>query len=374
MSNTYSATSTLEDDEAPRRFPWRVMLVLSLLLATAIYSGQILMPAVRQYHADLLNTYFYSSGYVAEDVEQQLLPDEPADPQELADIISPLFDMDESPAFVRIWNMQGQLLCEVTSTAPTTSHTAADSTLNDLGLQAVLSRAQAHLDDTKWLAMAGRLQQVETAEGTLRDNLAEAEKQAAAGKQGGEASRGSFYSRQETLLAMTEGLQQDFPLLKDAVAGMNDALDALRNEADEAQAYSRAFHDAEVAQSTVTLVFEQFRAVDTGKVELPADLTSHAPLPASWPARLLPFVRGQRVLIPLLSPAANDELVAPAGTAEIVFYHRPAELIAALGVKLILPAALLLATLGILVIRRRKPQIPTSPSEPEPAKAPVAAD
>ncbi|MHB9131728.1 MAG: hypothetical protein ACYDBB_11650 [Armatimonadota bacterium] len=369
MSNIYSDTSMLEDDEAPRRFPWRVLLVLLFLLATAIYSVLVLLPAVRQYRTELRDTYFGLSGVVAEEVEQLLIPGETPDPQDIVDPVTALFDMDTAPAFVRIWDQQSQLISEATRLDPERTHTGDMIVLGDLGVQAILPTAQRHLDDTKWLGMAGLMQQIETAEGTLRDDMTEAATRAATGKKDEKASRGSLYSRQETLLAMTEGLPRDFPHLNEAVAGMNDALDALRNEADDVLAYSRASRGADNAQSSVTLTFAQFRAVDAGMVALPKELASHAPLPDSWPARILPVVRGQRVLIPLLSPAANDELVAPSGIAEFVFYHYPADLISALGVKLVPPAALLLATLAVLIIRRRKPRMPSSPSVPEPVEA-----
>ncbi len=351
MSSTCSDTLM----SANKRSPWRlvrVILGLMCLLAAAGYGALLLPPLVRQAADDQRQLDLSLVAPSVEGVESLLTVYE-HDTRPLADAITPLFANDDSVAYVRLWSIDSQILCSLTRHTGGLPAENGTVLLGETGATLALARAKELSHATPdFSRQVGRAQELARQENEVSDQVGRLVDDGRTDA----AARGGIYSLQKDALDLAEPLAADFPDLADAVGEMKDALDKLSME--DMDSLQAAQHAVESAAGDVSLVLEDFRAIPEDTITLPPVLMDQAPPPANWGGRVWTAVHGRRTVLPLFLPAANDDLVEPAGFVEVAFYARPGEIIAAPGWRWWpVPALLLAAVLLMLPWRRRKPVV-----------------
>ena len=348
MSSVYSMR---EVDGSPRRFPWRIILVLSCLLGAAYVCRYAAPPVLRDYRADRRYDTLLWGGTVAEEVEQQYDADAPPDADALAQSITPIFDQEPTLAYARIWDPAGHLRYVYSRT---------NAELPEMGIRGARARAKKLVTAPQTLEDIAHMQTLLHDQSELSDTMDAALK---AGRAVG--SHNDLYIREDDIAQLTADLAARHPLLSDAVDSMHQALDGLTGN--NADALAGALHGATAAETDLTRALEDLRATTDVVKSLPPDLARYAPAPATLWQRLWPAVRARRIVVPLFTPAVNEALVAPVGMAEIGIYDRPADLAALLAARC-WPALLLLllALITPFLPRRKETPPPVEPVESSP--------
>ena len=119
-------------------------------------------------------------------------------------------------------------------------------------------------------------------------------------------------------------------------------------------AVADAQDSSEDAEYALSQGLEALRGSQEGTLALPAEMARLAPAPETWGGYIWPRVRGRRLFIPLFKPANVETMVAPSGYAEIVFFQRSGDTLAAPGWRWLIPLGLLAAAVGVLLRRRRR--------------------
>ena len=335
MSSVYSMP---EDDDPPRRFPWRIVLCLLCLLGAALYTRQAVPPILDDYQAELRGNALSWAGLLAEGVEQQFTDDVNADAPTLASAVTPVFDQESSLAYARIWDTAGHVRY---------SYARGQSNLPEMGFAFARRRAEQQMAAPGARETVAHLQELLLDQGELTDTM-----QRAVDEGKGSGAHSGLYVREDDLARLAGDMTEDHPLLKDAADEMHLVLDALtRNDATALAEAAKASGDAE---SDLTLALEDFRAVIDEMPTLPDALQHAVPPPTAWWQRLFPAVHLRRVLVPIYIPATNDVLVESMGTAEIGIYERPVELAARLASHCWPADILLLAAVAFVIPWRRK--------------------
>lgn len=346
MSSISNATSTRAEADPPRRSsPWRAIVIVILLLAAGIYAAVVLPPRLRQFRADQRDGDVALAGMAAESVELQWDSVVTDDPTVLFGDTAKLFEVDDSIAYVRIFDSERKAVCEITRSAPHRANISTNPALRAQGVGAEMDAMAQRLADPDWVKPVSDLQTLILSQGVLASQLDDA----LAGGAIDDLVRNSLYSQQLSTVTMAETLEESFPAISGAVACMKDAQAAL--EHGDTSSLERASQCATDAESALSSALEKYRAV-IGKqpVTLTPALAAVAPPPASVLARLWRSVNGRRVLIPLFLAGEGEDLATPLGWCEVVFYDRPADR-ASLA---LLPAAALLLALVLLIFRPRK--------------------
>jgi len=310
----------------------RVVLFLLLLAGAGVCVWHAARPALRDYRAAQRIDDLAYAGMIAQNVEL-LLTDPPLDLRRALDeILTPLFDGEEALAAVRLTDARGAALSE-----------AGRNGVRQTGL-AGLPAAPAVNPPSE---LVFRLQQLVADQGNLSARMDDALK---AGK--GEGLHHDMYFAQDTLIKEATLLRGKAPRLADALPAMEEAVEALTHT--DADSLYLALQASEQAEAALSLALEDRRAVVDHPGLLPEALA------AACPRDLLPL-RARRVTVPLFTPTGDAALIAPAGTAEIIFADRPTaplpditQYILATPRRWAPPAALLLAALLALMARKRK--------------------
>lgn len=352
MFSTFSAISTPESDTAPRRNPWRAILVILLLLAAGAYLLQLAPPVMRQYRATQQDEELTWTGVVAEAVEGQLNDTPTPDAHTLASLITPSFAGNANLAFVRVWSPTEELLCEVTRDAPEQPRAGNDGSLPDLGVRERWTPLQERMARGEWVEPIVQMQALAAEQSELTATLEAARERG--GQQPAVVSHCAVLQRQ--VLALANVQAKEHPLLAASTREMNRVLVSLATQDDDA--LTQAADASGDAETGITQTLEAYRATTDTLASLPAPLVAAAPRPAWWVC-WWPGLRGHRALVPLFRQDEQAEMVVPAGYAEVVCYDRQADLIAALAVHSLPALGLLLAallTLLTLLIHRRRPR------------------
>ncbi|HEY3378801.1 MAG TPA: hypothetical protein VGL77_15040 [Armatimonadota bacterium] len=353
MFNMCSVISTHDDDgdEVFDRIPWRALGIILCLLAAALYGTLITRHALTQWHTADQDEYLGLAGPIAEAAEGQLADDPQGGLQPLAGMLSPLFTDEVNLAAIRIWNPQGQLTGEMTRQAPGTLQTTGG--LPDLGLRAAVTAQGPYLTRQNRLDTIAQLQLMESEQNDVMEQI-----DAAAQRKVTATVRETFYLPEDHILELAQTLaaQQDDILGTDTITDINAVLDALT--LDDDTALSQALEACDKVSGDLTLALTEYRATTQELPALPTGLAATAPPPASWWSRCWPVVYGRRILIPLYTPGADDQVIVPAGFAEMLFFHRPAEILALLGWRMAPPLGLLLCVILLLCLRPRRRKTP----------------
>jgi len=318
-------------------------LLFSILLAGTIFTGwAAFRPALREVRAEqrLINDLSYT-GMIAENAEL-LLADPPDDlPGAIGEMLLPLFEGEESLAAARVWNANGKLLCEVGRNDSAPRKTTALANLPAPEPPAPLT---ADRQDILY-----QMQQLLTEQGGLSANMDAALQ---AGK--GAGVHTGLYAVQGNNLDLARELGKKAALIRNAMGDMDVALQALSHS--DTVSLKKALRASQNAEEILSLALEQQRAV----TDFPGALPSSLVAAAEQQDLLNP--RARRVTAPLFI-TTDETLLAPAGTAEVIFYDRPAAnaLTAAHRVfafprRWAPPAAFLLAALITLFARKRNPR------------------
>jgi hypothetical protein len=256
-------------------------------------------------------------------------------------------------AYVRVWSPDLQLRAEITRLEPRAAHAGAQAVLPGLGIREASDAAAARRHGPKQTERILMLQQLVSDQGELTAMMERA------GKAGpiSIARRNAFYEWQANDLLLADSLEARQPLLIDAIREMEHVGRTLTIEEGPTlspEALTAAMAASDDAESALGLALEDCRATVGRTPPLPAPLAAAAPPPASLWGWLWPELRGRRVLSPLFVPGTRDELATPAGSAEVVFYDRRADLLARTGWRPWPAVALLAAAVWTLIPRRRR--------------------
>jgi len=318
---------------------WRVLLFLILLAGSVLAAWHGARPTLREFRAaQRLNDDLPYVGMIAENAEG-LLGDEPDDPaRTLGELLSPLFDAEESLAAVRIWDTRGSLVCEVSRDDPKQPRTR--TALADLPAPPPPGRLTEVRRD-----LIFQLQQIMDDQRELSDRM-----DAALRAEKGGGQHIELCNQQDNILDLSEMLKPKLPSIEDAMGDMRAAREAMTHN--ESDYLYKALNFSQDAEADTSLALEDLRAVTDFPRPLPRRLASAA----DW----LPL-RARRVTAPLYAPTGDASIIAPAGVAEVIFYDRVAATawtvargMPAVPRRWLPPAILLFAALLTLVIRKRR--------------------
>lgn len=353
MSNMSSASSTRKG-KRPRRSAWRACVVLLLLLATVAYSVLLVRRAAPRLDAARAADELPVAGIIAEALESDLTEGPLPDPDQLAPQITILFQNDARLAAVRVWDGSAQLICETTSQAP--ARASGEAVLPDLQAQAAINALAPRLADASWTDVVAQFQLLESEQRNLiaqMEKAVEAKGEAKADEDENipVAMRQDLYGKQDAILEVAQTLQQQLPILGTAIKDIDAVFSAI-TESDTTLEPARLA--AVNVLSDFTDAFTRYRAVTNVTPALPKALTASAPTPPAWWNRMSSVVAGHRVLVPLFTPAETEQLVAPAGTVELIFFTRPTEVLDVLRPDEMAPAGIMLALACIILLWPRK--------------------
>lgn len=354
MSNMLSVISAPEDDDAPRPFPWRALLIALLLAALAIYAAwltSLIQRRSRDYREVQRLGYLSLAGPLAEAIEPELEGGAGDDPRQLSPYLAPLFESDETLAYARLWSQDLTLLCEMTRVTLNRPRGGRDGALPELGIRTAAHEARRRVKGDAHRERIVHLREMLHEQCRLTDELSD---RMLAGD-ASPAARGGFYSQQDLILTMAEALEETDLQLSGAVREMRIVLDALPREGSES--LERAAHASGNAESALTLALERYRTSFSAIPALPEALRPAAPPGAAGWLRGR-ALRGQRLVVPLFVSVTDQEMVALAGFAEVTFYDQPAGISLFLDWRSLPAGGLLLALLAALLAGRRRRRVP----------------
>ena len=332
---------SMHDDEV-RPSPWRALGIL-LLLAALVYScWHLYQRRIRAYQPPVAAASLTVANTLAEEAEDEMADGQPIDLPTFDKVAAPLFQSAPSLAAVRLWTPVQQLTGEITRQSPTTPQAGEAAVLPNLGANAAMSALRGRLADTDWVDTAAQIKLLQDEQSDISDTLSQPDK---AGDEKALCER--VYEKQhEEVLPAAQALQASLPLLAPAIADMNTLLDKLNDNEGEAPTVPLTL--SRQVEDDLSAALGQYRATFSLAPGLPADLAAAAPAPATRLTRLLPYVSGQRTLMPLFISDENDQLT-PAGFSEEIFYYRPADALYTLTWKQYAPTAALLFLLLLLL-------------------------
>jgi hypothetical protein len=350
MCNTCSIISTCK--RAARRHGrcWRRIGALACLLAALLYGAVLLHQALGVLHARVLDDATALAGPLAEAVEQQLTAGEKVDAPFATAMLSPCFADNPHLAALRVWDNALNLTGELTRRDPTSWRGGMAGRLPYLGFSAAVRAVLPRLQQSRLVETVGQLQILESEQNDLLAQLDEVR-----GQQPTPALRASLAGQEQPVRQLAQILAHDDAELAPSLSDLHAVLAALARH--DATALSTAADAAQRVAADFTTALTDARAYTDTIAILPAAILPPTPV-GGW-ARLAPTLSGQRALIPLFTPASNDQLVAPAGFVEVIYYLHPADALSLLDWQALpVPILLLMLALALVAFRRREAQQP----------------
>jgi hypothetical protein len=346
MFNMFSAIS-ISDDKAPRRgFPWRFLAILLLLAALTITSWRIYQHAKLVSLAQLSTKKLVVATNLSEKIEDEISTGNPPNFSTLEQEVTPLFAAEPTLGAVRLWSPLQQLTCEISRLAPQTPHGEDDALLPNLRAHSDMLALRERVADTDWVDIIAQIQLLQDEQGDISDALSNP---GVTDKQ--KMLRVQLYDKQNDMLHAMQTLDNPPHSLGDTQRDMNKVLDALTQDEQAVPTSLAASHQVE---DDLSAALGQYRSSVSAAPGLPKEFAALAPPPQSRIERLLPFVSGQRVLVPIFIADVNDQLTS-AGFVEEIFYIRPADALNSLtATQYALPALLLVLIILLLCWPRRR--------------------
>ncbi len=334
MSNISNATSTRAGKVRSG------LTALVLVIIALIYAG-VALPWVHQVFAaptpEEQSNALASTEAVAETVEEMVADAGGHDLQTYTDLREVLFADDDALAYVRVWDADAQLACEMARDLPQ-PRAGNGGRLPDLGVQGAVAALQPRLRDARWMQTVADLQDLLRTQQAITERLDTALLTDDARVE----DKADVTDWQQAALEQAQSFGKDGVALDDVAEQMQVTCDFLTAKA--GGDLSVATDASLEAENGISAALAEFRAHADATPALPAVLAAVEP-GAHWP-----LLRARRILIPLVIPANTDLAVTHGGYVEVGFYDRDPQamlaLAAAPAVALVLFALVLLALGG----------------------------